>query len=72
VGLHLCDGATDSRKEGAGHNRVADIQFMQVRQRQDRLDIVVVDAMAGVHDESETTGLLAGELETGEFGFRGW
>jgi len=37
-----------SGEEGPGHDAMADVKFMQVRQRADLGDIDVVDAMPGV------------------------
>ena len=53
MGLHLGHCGSGSREERAGDDGMADVQLMQVREREDGPDIVVVDAVARVDDEAE-------------------
>ena len=45
------DGGPEAAHHGAGDDRVADVELDDLRDRRDRLDVVVVEPVARVHDE---------------------
>ena len=47
-GLHLADGLLPADEDGVGDDRVADVQFLDQRQRGDPLDVVVVQPVAAL------------------------
>jgi hypothetical protein len=47
-GLHFAHGLLPTDEDGVGDDGVADVQFLDQRQRGDALDVVIVESMTGV------------------------
>ena len=70
MGLHLRDRRADAREERARHDGMADVQLVQVREREDGADVVVVDAVARVDHQPEPVRVLAPGAQARQFRVR--
>ena len=66
--FHFTDGLLEADEDGAGDDGVADVELVHVRDRSDRADVVIVEAVAGMQRQAAGDDLLAGGGEFGEFG----
>ena len=51
--LHLPHGFAQAHEDGAAHDGVADVQLAHARQRRNRLNVEVVECMAGVETHAQ-------------------
>ena len=58
--LHLCHGIIHAIKDRAGDNGMTDIQLLQLGDGGDRLDVVIVETMAGVHLQAQAMAVFHG------------
>lgn len=54
--LHLPNGTLHADEECSADNRMSDVQFVQMGERHDPADIIVINAVARVDDETELVG----------------
>src|SRR5262245_26607381 len=64
---HVAHRLLDAREDRAGNNRVSDIEFDQMRNREDGTDVLVVDAMARIHAEAERMSQLGAFDQAAQF-----
>src|SRR6185503_4026735 len=60
---HLAHGALHAHEHGAGHDGVADVQLADLGQRRHAPHVLVVEAVAGVHQESQLAAQLGRVLD---------
>jgi hypothetical protein len=53
MALHFGDSAAYASEERPGDDGVADVQFVQMGQGEDGPDVIVIDTMAGIDNQSE-------------------
>ena len=64
--LHLRHGIFPAHEQGLRNNRMANVEFMNARQRCDGLHVVIGQAMSGIHGEADAAAIghgLADALE---------
>ncbi len=66
--LHFGDRLAQTGEHRTGNDGVADIQLFHLRNRRNRLHVVVMQAVAGIHPQTLAVGITRGFLNARQLG----